>query len=332
MLLLMNLNKPVFIVKLRKVCVGDVLEAARFRGELDAPWRALLATADCGEESASVDAIAVQEASEEFRSERDLITAEETEQWLNERGLTEEDFGDFFVRRELAIRANAANGNAPEFENATGSESYSKAAPERRHQLHIDLLMTGQFDAMAERLAWRFAAVDGAGGDVGSIDLSALEEIFRDHCSQLLSEDACRRTLATRRLSLSAFDCEILQVAADESADSVKELLLCLRDDGVSMEDLARDTGFPMQRQTLDFEGLTEDLRAGLLGARPGEVLDPVNRGGCLELIRLLEKVEPTLDDPSVRRRVEEEMIQRHFTRLTAGCVEWRMLEGPQPV
>ena len=44
---------------------------------------------------------AIDAAAQAFRYEHDLITAEETERWLADRGLTLSDFGDYFARRVL---------------------------------------------------------------------------------------------------------------------------------------------------------------------------------------------------------------------------------------
>ncbi len=46
-----------------------------------------------------MDDAAVAAAAEAFRYEHDLITAEETERWLEKRALSLDDFTDYFVRQ-----------------------------------------------------------------------------------------------------------------------------------------------------------------------------------------------------------------------------------------
>src|SRR3954465_6627859 len=79
---------------------SDVIHAAWFRGELQAPWTELNRRLDCEEASGDADFAddVVDSAVEEFRYNHDLITIEETEQWLEARGLTMEDFSAFFSR------------------------------------------------------------------------------------------------------------------------------------------------------------------------------------------------------------------------------------------
>lgn len=88
-----------------------MVAAAHFRGELDEPWLRLLvglaAEEQAAERELEPDDDAMQTLSDEFRSDRDLITAEETEQWLEQRGLTLEDFSDFFVRKYWDDRLGA---------------------------------------------------------------------------------------------------------------------------------------------------------------------------------------------------------------------------------
>ena len=54
------------------------------------------------------DQSALQARSEEFRISRDLISAEETERWLDERGLILDDFSDFLIREQVSASAPAS--------------------------------------------------------------------------------------------------------------------------------------------------------------------------------------------------------------------------------
>ena len=96
------------------------------------------------------DESALQERSEEFRISRDLISAEETERWLEERGLSLNDFGDFLVRQEISASASVSSD--------CQVEEYAFASADLRELLRIDLLFTGDFDRLATALAWRMAA------------------------------------------------------------------------------------------------------------------------------------------------------------------------------
>jgi hypothetical protein len=80
----------------------DAIEAAFFRRELQAAWKEFLRRVKAEERAEELelelDDDAIDSAAQSFRYQHDLITAEETEQWLGARGLTLDDFSVYFVR------------------------------------------------------------------------------------------------------------------------------------------------------------------------------------------------------------------------------------------
>src|SRR5258707_10408060 len=80
---------------------GDAVDGAVFRGELEQEWQTFLhhlaAEKRADEFELELDESAISAAAEEFRYRHDLITAEETERWLSNRGLIFEDFIDYFA-------------------------------------------------------------------------------------------------------------------------------------------------------------------------------------------------------------------------------------------
>src|SRR5437773_7676126 len=84
----------------------DAIDAANFRGELQAKWKEFLEAVEAEKRSdeleLDLDEAAISSGAEAFRYEYDLITAEETEEWLANRGLTFDDFSAYFTRRYCA--------------------------------------------------------------------------------------------------------------------------------------------------------------------------------------------------------------------------------------
>ena len=87
----------------REYRAADAIDAAIFRGELEEKWQAFLrhvaAEERADELELELDESAISAAAEQFRYRHDLITAEETEAWLANRGLTFDDFSDYFARQ-----------------------------------------------------------------------------------------------------------------------------------------------------------------------------------------------------------------------------------------
>lgn len=338
----------------RSYVISDVVAAAHFRGELHEPWHRLLvgiaAEEQAAERELEPDDEVMQTLSDEFRSDRDLITAEETEQWLEQRGLTLGDFSDFFVRKfwgdELGSKVE------PE------AIKYDAAPDEQREVMTAELLLSGEFDRMATELSWRVAArraAEGAKADPKVIaserknfleragivenaladwleglrrDAAWFEEMlelavaYRQARATRVTDALCRAELAAARMQLMRVDLETIEL---ESRDAASEALLCVRNDGLSLEEVATEGGYPIRRETILLEDLPVDVHERILCAAPGEVLDPLPRGDGFQVCRIHEKAEPEVADPEIRRRIEERILKSSFAELCAKHIRWRM-------
>ena len=344
--------RVIFVCGDRSFTVSDVIDAALFRGELEPEWKNLLrllaAEKKADEQDLEFDNDAIDAAAERFRYEYDLITAEETEQWLAGRGLALEDFSDFFVRHFWGEQWDDVEPAAID---------YLSAPNEMRELLTNELILTGELDRMAQRLSWRVAArcatsertVDpqliadeetrffersGLNGDqlAGWLqglgrdpewfpDTLAMEAIYRRDCAALLSRQARAREIAALRLPLTRFEMETIEL---DSLDAAREALLCAREDGMSMEEVAAEGRYPYHHPEMFLEEIPEDLQQKFLSVHPSEILDPIARGDGFHLCRIIGKKEPDVDDPLVTERADQRILDRHFSDLTTRYIRWR--------
>jgi hypothetical protein len=344
----------IFVCGDRAFTVRDVIDAALFRGELEPEWKNLLrllaAERKADEQDLEFDEDAIDAAAERFRYEHDLITAEETEQWLAERGLALDDFSGFFVRHFWGEQWDEAEPTAIDY----------LSTPNEMHDLlRNELILSGELDRMAQRLSWRVAArcatADGSvdprliaeeetrffersglsgaqlagwlqrlGRDLEWFrDTLAMEAIHRRDCAALLSRQALARELAALRLPLTRFDMETIEL---DSLDAAREAILCAREDGMPMEDVAAEGRYPYRHPEVLLEEIPEDLQQKFLSVHPGEILDPIALGDGFQVCRVIGKAEPDLDDPVVTKRAEERILDRHFSDLTTRYIRWRTL------
>lgn len=328
------------------ITMSAVIRAAHFRSELQSDWERVLAFAQ--DDATELDPAELQARSEEYRIEHDLISAEETERWLTERSLTKEDFHDFLVRRSR--HESVADGPAQ-----SQAIDYAFASPKLRELLRGDLLFSGAFDALATRLAWRFAAreaddesamaeavrverdafleragvtaatlpawLNGLGTNAAWLDeMLELEAVFRRGVTRQLTSSARERMARSLRISLTRFELELIEV---DCRNAAREAFDCVSLDGEPMENVAGGAGFPFWRLTVLHDELPEELRRMLLCALPGEILPPLESDGGFRLYRLLGKTECDLADNGMRRRIDAEIVERHFTDLTTRFVRW---------
>jgi hypothetical protein len=340
--------------------VGDVIHAAFFRSELKKQWETLLALVeaerradDAGE---SPDDAALQLMSDEFRTERDLISAEETEIWLRERGLSLDDFSRFFVRHYWKNRTDA--------EAESQFIDYLSAPDRLRELMRVELLLNGAFDEMATQLAWRIAARDAAGasraepamiagereqfyerfglneatlpawldalgrGDAWLGEMLEMEAMFRAESTALITPEAIENTITSLRLPLKRFVVEFIEL---ESLDAAREAALCIRVDCSTVEEVAKSGGYPYRRTIIAFEDLPQEIQQALLSAAPGDVLGPFDFGEGFQVCRLLDKLEPDIADDKTRQRVEEEIVKGYFTELASRYVRWKIAPTNPP-
>ncbi|MEO5754526.1 MAG: hypothetical protein ABIR38_07460 [Chthoniobacterales bacterium] len=347
-------GKTIFVCADRSWNGRDLLDAALFRGELQPEWedllRSLAAERRADEQNLEVDDEAFDSAAEQFRYERDLITAEETEQWLAERGVSLEEFSAHFVRRYWAGH----------WDDVAAEEMAYLAAPnEMRKRLTDELVLSGKLDGMAIRQSWRVAAYQeaaSAGIDPGLIEeqraqflercgieaeglVGWLEQVGRDpewlqealmmeaiyhrDRAALLSPRAREHEIAALRLPLTRFEVETIEL---DSLDAAREALLCARDDGMSMEEVATEGRYPYRHPEVLLEDIPEDLQQKFLSVHPGDILEPIARGDGFHLCRIVGKKEPNLDDPVVKARADQRILDRHFSDLSTRHIQWRTL------
>jgi hypothetical protein len=344
----------------RHFTVQDILAHGWFLGELRSPWTELMngvAHEECASESdLAPDDEVLTLMSEEFRYARDLLTVEETERWLLARDLTEDDFTGYLARRYW-------QDNPPGTATTDRSDQpdYLTSSAELRELLRVDLLFSGKFDDLTRAVSWRLAAAAEVNQMQANADLvrgervrffertgldelslpAALKQLNRtpawlEECLQLevcyrqthdsaLSDQARARALASTRLPLTRIKIQTLTLRSREAA---QEAVLCLTDDQLSPQQLAQECGVCWEEQELFLGDLPPDIQQAFLSAAPGEVLAPQPGEQGFFVTRIIAKTEPVLLDDQVRDRIDQQLLEFHFSELCSKHIRC-VLGGP---
>jgi hypothetical protein len=67
------------------------------------------------------------------------------------------------------------------------------------------------------------------------------------------------------------------------------------------------------------------DAQQRFLSVSAGNVLEPIARGDGFELCRVVNKIEPHADDPTVKSRIDQRLLDRHFSELTSKYTQMRL-------
>jgi hypothetical protein len=331
----------------------DVVDCALVRGEIDPLWKEFLRVAECDrladERELELDDSALDSAAIAFRYKHDLITAEETERWLEDRGVSLAEFSDYFGRQYWG-RSDSGTLDPPK-------SSYETAPPEVKDLFLVDLILSGSLDRMADRLSYRVAAqADDNNASVGEerlrflaaakIDRAkpadwlaqlgrdqkwldetlATEAVYERRVSQILTEQALQKELGPMQLNLTRFQLETVEV---DSRDAAAEVVACVRNDGMEMSEVAEESRYPFHRSEVLLEDIPSEQQQRFLSVKAGTLFDPVPRGDAFEVWRVKTRTEPSLQDPVIRARLESRIIDRCFNELRSKHIDWKFYLPP---
>lgn len=326
----------------------DVALAAAVRGDL-APFiersaRLYQGSVHARESGLDLDMASVETAIEEFRYARDLVTLEETERWLDDRGLNVDDLTGHFLRR-FWFKA-AGHPTTSDVSGRDGNEPPPWPA---------DLILSGEFTRLARLLAGEEIAILDRPGPTGP-ESDALLEGFRKRMG--LGDADCEEWLARHQMDRARL-LTLLHGQAQHTADQLavltdparvqmlgqmrsdlcraelevvefdhplaaQEAYLCATSDRLSMETVAMESGFSIRSQSGFLRDLPEPWRMAILSASPGRVLQPLAGPETISLVRLVRRIQPGLKDPVVRAEVDQALWQRHFGEAELREIRWR--------
>ena len=349
-------NRVIFSRDDRGFTAKEVVDCALVRGEIDPLWKDFLRVAECdrlaNERELELDDSALDSAAIAFRYKHDLITAEETERWLEDRGVSLAEFSEYFARQYWG-RSYSGTVDPPK-------SRYQTASPEEKDLFLVDLILSGSLDRMAERLSYRVAARAADPSDnkasvdeerarflsaakIDSADLAdwlahlgrdeewleeilAAEAVYQRRVSQILTEQALQKELGPMQLNLTRFQLETVEV---DSRDAAAEVVACVRNDGMEMSEVAEESRYPFHRSEVLLEDIPSEQQQRFLSVKAGTLLDPIPRGDAFEVWRVKTRTEPSLQDPVIRARLESRIVDRCFSELLSKYVDWKFFLPP---
>ena len=316
-------DRPVFAVDGEVFHWGDVVLHAQASGrweELQAEARQGLACEshfDTIDEDGAEEAI--DEAAAEFRYERDLITAEEMEAWLEARSLTPEEWMGS-MRRSVLRQLWADDLDEIVAEHPVSDAELDEA-------LQIDLLCSGSHRILAEELAVEAAAAAAAA--VSSppsppsppsrdSELAAIRDRALRFRREALAPETIAREVSSNQMEWIRVDCQAIGFPEEGPA---REAALLLREDGLDIEEVAGEADVPIEDVVFYLDQLDPEQHSRFLGATVDDVIGPVAVDDAFSVYLVVAKVMPSIADPEIVRRAEEGVL----ARLLAGEVNRRV-------
>ena len=225
------------------------------------------------------------------------------EELIAAEGICSGMFGDF--ARALAERAAVA-------ESAAG-------APDPR------AIAAQVADVQQAHAAW-LAGLDTVDLEQRLSHLASVDAGHAGAARAALTEAALSRHLDRCRLEWMRIDLERLSFSTAEAA---REAASCVREDGLTLSDVAIESRQPVQDVRTLLDDLDEPLRAAVLSARIDDLVGPVEAGGRYDVAVVVGKTPATLADPLVRLRAEYAVVEALTRKAVLSHVTW--VDTPMP-
>lgn len=300
------LDRPVFGAGDYDYSWADVVSAARHWSRWsELERRTAEGAAALAQLPETIDQGELDEGMQAFRYARSLIAAEEMEAWLAHWGLRMKDWSGY-LRREIARTRAPGEGSA---------------LPDEKN-VWAEVVCSGALAEWAYELAAQVAAAEAAGVHPGPLE-SGLDQIGQEHTAFVQS--ALTPEAAAKALELRNADWVRLSYSALEfpQAAMASEAALLVRQDGLSPGDVAGRAGVPLHEREAFLEDVEPELREPLLSAPRGELVGPLAVANGFALVCVNEKVAPSLADPVIQGRLQEEVPRRALEREVRNRVQW---------
>lgn len=151
-------------------------------------------------------------------------------------------------------------------------------------------------------------------------ELAALPDERERFCAEQLRTEVLAAEVTDNQVGWTRLDLRCL-THPDEMV--VREAALCVRMDGRELADVTADAGAELQEISLLLDDVEPSRRARLLAAMPGELIGPLATGTDHQLVLVVARAAPTLDDPRVRLRAEDVVIKRALAGEVSRHVNW---------
>lgn len=284
----------------------------------------------------------IRRAAISFRRAHGLLAAEELDDWLTAHNVSRDDWRRYLdrhcLRQRFADRLPEIVAHYPvcptqvaqllPVEAACDGILRRGAATVVEWAAPVSQDGGASRDTVAALAADVSASAAGTVLDVGTdelrrrlgrlLDLRASYERFAERVS---GDDAIGRCLAGRRLDWLRLQCRELGV---DSGDAAHEVLMCLREDALEPEEVARLAGAQLVERTVAIEDLAPPLAARLMSALPGDVIGPLpGDDGASRVLVVDARLVPSADDPVMRQRARSDLVAAALEPLLAGAVRW---------
>jgi hypothetical protein len=285
---------------------------------------------------------AIDEAAAAFRYERDLISGSDMSEWLARVGVSSDEWTAYITRDVLRRMW------ADEIEDLL--DRYPPSPRQLEAAAIAEGISSGLFDQFEASLSERAAIAFGASPELFAAGRAAsfahmesatrlvrqhahwltmrteaetvarlswildIDEAYHAASEQLVCRESLQRVIEAHRLDWVLVELDTITFD-DEGA--AREAILCVREDGLSMQDVGALSRRPVTRERRFLEDVPVEQRDHLLSVEPGRLIGPLLIDGRYQVAVVLGRTTPALDDERVWQRARAAFLE-HAGRRAA--------------
>lgn len=331
----------------------DVALGAMARGQWPAFEQRLAQGLACLARAEAEDALPSEEALDgaatAFRYDRDLIAAADVNAWLERTGIPADDWIAYLNRdllrdrwsddlddildrfspsaRQLSavtVAEGICSGSFERFLGALGGRAgfVFENDPEQFRRLCVAHEAPASLAAAAAHLAHTHAhwLSMRSAPDVCSRLTAVLqiESTFDALIDGIAANGRLRDIVDANRLEWMRLELDTVSFPIEPAA---REAILCIREDGLTLYDVAALSHRSVGRRAVALEDIDPDHRDRLLAAEPGRVVGPLTIDDRFEVTALVSRTPATLGDPAVATRARQALVDVTIQRAIRNHV-----------
>ena len=151
------------------------------------------------------------------------------------------------------------------------------------------------------------------------LHLAQLESTFE---TQARAKSTPGALAGTSRATVSNGRVDLERLAFD-NADAAREAACCVREDGMTLSEVAIESRLSVRDTRELLERLEPELREAVLGASVDQLIGPLSVGSRCEVAWVVGKAAADLSDPLVRARAEEAVVEQMVSQAVLSHVRW---------
>ena len=297
----------------------EIVVAAQVWGEwqpfVDSVRRALSCLRSAEEAGELPSAADMRETANAFRYAHNLISAEETRDWLARWQMSVEDWMSCLRAHWLLDHSIERPGH--------GGVARPAGDAEVAAAVKIHAVCTGRLDDWAVRLAGRAALAAQSGGLTSGSPrelIACVESGYERQQQQAVTPKRIETKIADHRLDWIRFACRYVWFPEERIA---REASFCLTEDGLTLDEVASDARGVVQQWDFYLDEIEAAARPHFLAARAGDWLGPIRLLAGFPLFAVVAKTMPVAEDPHIRGRAEQAIVEGLTRQAMNERVRW---------